>query len=69
MIALRILGKNGEEVIEQIQKLNPAVSDPDKLRAGQEISLPRLSKTSNSPQAGGLTDMSAKELGPRVPND
>jgi hypothetical protein len=69
MIALRILGKNGEEVIEQIQKLNPAVSDPDNLRAGQEISLPRLSKASNSPQAGGPTDMSAKELGPRVPND
>ena len=59
-IAFRTLGQESGRIIEQIQKLNPAVTNPDHIEAGQEIRLPRLSKFVNPPSVNGTSDMSAK---------
>jgi general secretion pathway protein A len=60
MIVLRALGQDSGTIIEQIQKLNPALTDPDHIEAGQEIRLPRLSNPFKTPTGGGTNDMSAK---------
>ena len=59
-ITLQTLGQDSGKIIDQIKKLNPAVTDPDHIEAGQEIRLPRLSKPVNPPTAGGANDMSGK---------
>jgi hypothetical protein len=60
MIAFHTLGQDSGKIIEQIEKLNPAVTDPDHIEVGQEIRLPRLSNSVKTPSAGGTNDMSAK---------
>jgi len=60
MIARHTLGQDSGKIIEQIEKLNPAVTDPDHIEAGQEIRLPKLSKPVNSLSAVGANAMSAK---------
>jgi hypothetical protein len=69
VIVLRTLGQDSRKLIEQIQKLNPVVTDPDHIEAGQKIRLPRLSKDDNSPSASGAFDVSAKNEGAKVPNE
>jgi len=59
-IARQTLGQDSGKLIEQIQKLNPAVTDPDHIEAGHEIRLPRLSKPVKPPTTGGANDMSGK---------
>jgi len=60
MIVRRTLGQDSRKLIEQIQKLNPAVTDPDHIEAGQGIRLPKVSKPDNLPSANGARDMAAK---------
>jgi type II secretory pathway predicted ATPase ExeA len=59
-IARQTLGQDSGKLIEQIRNLNPAVTDPDHIEAGQEIRMPRLSKPVKPPTAGGANDMSGK---------
>ena len=68
-IARQTLGQDSGKLIEQIQKLNPAVTDPDHIEAGHEIRLPRLSKPVKPPTAGGANDMSGKTEEEGVPNE
>jgi len=59
-IALRTLGQDSIELIEQIRQLNPGLTDPDHIEAGQEIRLPQLSKPVDLPTVGGARDMVGK---------
>jgi type II secretory pathway predicted ATPase ExeA len=69
MIARQSLGQDGTERIEQIQRLNPAVTDPDHIEPGQEIRLPKLSSPAKTPVAGETNDMTAKNRGAMAPNE
>ena len=60
MIALQSLGQDSPELIEQIQRLNPALTDPDHIEPGQEIRLPKLSNPVRTSSPGGTNDMTAK---------
>ena len=57
-IALRNLGQNNNELIKQIQQLNPRLKDPDHIEADQEIRLPQVSKSTNPPLANSLSGKS-----------
>ena len=58
-IALRTVGHYSGKLIEQVRKLNPTMTDPNHIEAGQEIRLPRLSKHVDSP-ATRASDMAGK---------
>ena len=68
-IARQSLGRDSRERIEQIQRLNPAMTDPDHIEAGQEIRLPKLSSPARTPVAGETNDMTAKNRGAMAPNE
>ena len=50
-IALRTFGQYNGDILDQILKLNPAMTNPDHIESDQAIRLPRLSEPSNPPTA------------------
>jgi type II secretory pathway predicted ATPase ExeA len=61
-IILRATGHYDADIVEEVRKLNPAISDLDHLDAGQEIRFPRLSGSSDSATASGEADADAKNV-------
>jgi hypothetical protein len=59
-IALRTLGQNDSQILKQIQRLNPRMTNPNHIEADQEIRLPQISKASNPPSVAGANDLSRK---------
>lgn len=59
-IALRTLGQDDSQILKQIQKLNPRLTNPDHIETDQEIRLPQISKASNPPPVAGANDLSRK---------
>jgi general secretion pathway protein A len=52
-IALRTVGRYSGRIIEQIRKLNPGMTDPNRLEVGQQLRLPRPSVPVDSRPDGG----------------
>jgi general secretion pathway protein A len=59
-IALRTLGQNDSQILKQIQRLNPRMTNPDHIEADQEIRLPQIPRASNPPTVAGANDLSRK---------
>jgi nucleoid-associated protein YgaU len=59
-IALQSLGQSTGQILEQIQKLNPAVTNLDHIEPGQEIRLPNLFYTFKTPSDGRSNEKTAK---------
>jgi hypothetical protein len=59
-IALRTVGQFNGEIIEQIRKLNPTITDVNHLEAGQEIKLPRLSVSLDSPRVDEVANTTGR---------
>lgn len=59
-IALQSLGQYSGKTLEQIKKLNPAVTDLDHIEPGQKIRLPNLSSTVKTLSNRGSNEMTAK---------
>jgi hypothetical protein len=51
-IALRTLGQDDSQILKEIQRLNPRLTNPDHIEADQEIRLPQMSRASNAPPVG-----------------
>jgi general secretion pathway protein A len=51
-IALRTLGQDDSQILKEIQRLNPRLTNPDHIEADQEIRLPQISRASNAPPVG-----------------
>lgn len=59
-IALRTLGQNDSQILKQIQRLNPRMTNPNHIEADQEIRLPQIPRASNPPTVAGANDLSRK---------
>ena len=52
-IALRTLGQDDSQILKEIQRLNPRLTNPDHIEADEEIRMPQTTRASNPPPAGG----------------
>jgi type II secretory pathway predicted ATPase ExeA len=59
-IILRTIGKYNGRSIKQIRKLNPEITDPDKIEAGQAVRVPRVNMPVDSAAAGGDASTAGK---------
>ena len=59
-IALRTLGQDDSQILKQIQRLNPRMTNPDHIEADEEIRLPQISKASTPPPVAEPNDLSRK---------
>ena len=59
-ITLRTLGRYDNRLIEQIQNLNPRITNPNHIETDQEIRIPQVSKPSFVPNDDGANEMSRK---------
>jgi type II secretory pathway predicted ATPase ExeA/LysM repeat protein len=57
-IALRALGQDDSQILKQIQRLNPRLTNPDHIEADQEIRLPLISRASNPAPAAAANYLS-----------
>lgn len=51
-LMLTVYGQYSSQMIERVQAVNPQVTDPDRIVAGDQLRFPETSKTPSTPVAG-----------------